>query len=196
MFAVLFLYEPFFTWRRGATIGHTRNHLVVVSQGSGGTPTLGQAFARYFLKVLLGLPSFVTMVFSRKHQAVHDWLTRTTVQLAADADAAAHEFHIERAEDEARVLPSRRRRVLVLVGYLIALFVLSAIVFGAVDPTGCARQQICTDGRRLVLQGISLSWLTLSLAAVVAAWKGLLPGARGVRGTAERQTITAVLEDQ
>jgi hypothetical protein len=86
--------------------------------------------------------------------------------------------------------------VLVLVGYLIALFVLSAIVFGAVDPTGCARQQICTDGRRLVLQGISLSWLTLSLAAVVAAWKGLLPGARGVRGTAERQTITAVLEDQ
>jgi len=196
MFAAVFLYEPIFIWRRGATIGHARNHLVVVSQRSGGTPTLGQAFARYVLKVVLGLPSFVTMVFSRKHQAIHDWLSGTTVQLAANADAAIHEFHIERTEDDARILPSRRRRVIVLVGYLIALFLLYGMVFGALDPTGCARQQICSDGRRLVLRGISLSWITLSLAAVVAAWKGLLLGARGVGAKGERQIITAVLDDR
>ena len=81
MFGLFFVYEPLFIWRRAATIGHAKNHLVV-ADATGRTPGLGQAFARYFIKLVLGLPSFVTMALSRKHQAVHDVLTRTTVQLS------------------------------------------------------------------------------------------------------------------
>jgi uncharacterized RDD family membrane protein YckC len=178
MFAALFLYEPLFIWRRGATIGHTRNQLTVIDDRTGRRPGLAQAFARYCLKVILGIPSFVTMALTRKHQAVHDLLTRTTVQLAADADAQSYEFHLERTEDATTRLPSRLRRAVVMVLYLIAIFVTYGVLVSMLVPLACLRDQSCTAGTRLLTDAVTLVWLGASLAAVVAAWKGFLPGAR------------------
>src|SRR6185312_15085112 len=86
-------------------------------------PTLGQAFARYFLKLVLGIPSFVTMALTRRYQAAHDLLTHTTVRLAASAEPDAHAFHVERTEDGQGLLPSRLRRAVVMVVYLAAIYI-------------------------------------------------------------------------
>ena len=178
MFGLVFLYEPLFIWRRGATIGHAMNHLVVVADATGKNPGLGQAFARYVIKGLLGLPSFVTMVFSRKHQAVHDLLTRTTVQLAPSAPADVADFHVERTDESATLPPPLWRRAVVALGYLVVLFVLYGIVLNAIDRRGCVRKHTCSADMENLVNGISLVWFVASIGSIFAAWKGLLPGAR------------------
>jgi uncharacterized RDD family membrane protein YckC len=178
MFALVVMYEPVLIWRRGATIGHARNHLRVVRVKTRRTPGLLRAFARYVAKVILGLPSFVTMAFTRKHQAVHDWLTETVVEVVPDADPRAAPFYVERQDDADEMLPSAARRITIVVAYLIGLFVLYAIVQQMVDPGGCARERSCVGGQRIAVEALALAWLAISFATIIAGWKGSLPGAR------------------
>jgi uncharacterized RDD family membrane protein YckC len=179
MFGLFFLYEPLLIWRRGATIGHARNQLRVVVTATGQPPGLLRSFARYFSKAILGLPSFVTMALTPKHQAVHDWLTQTTVQVSPDTDADEVEFHLERSPEQETLLPSRWRRALVMLAYLVGVYVLFVIVLVVIASGSCASDVgTCTGGRRVAVQLASFAWLAISLAAIVSAWKGLLPGAR------------------
>jgi uncharacterized RDD family membrane protein YckC len=182
MFSAVFLYEPLFVWRRVATIGHARSQLTVVDARSGGHPALWQAFARYFAKGLLGIPSFVTMALTRKHQAVHDLLTKTTVQIRADVPLATGEFHRERGTEAAPGLPSKRRRSAIMVAYLFGLLVLYGALLTASDPQGCIRDQSCPTKIRLLTDAITIAWMMASLATIIAAWKGYLLGARSRRG--------------
>ena len=178
MFVLIVMYEPLLIWRRGATIGHARNHLRVVRVKTGRAPGLLRAFARYVTKVVLGLPSFVTMAFTRKHQAVHDWLTQTVVEVAPDADPEVAPYYVERQDNPDEMLPSAARRVAIVIVYLIGIFVFYAIVQQMVDPGGCSRERSCVGGQRIAVEALALTWLALSLAATVAGWKGSLPGAR------------------
>src|SRR5215468_10969636 len=50
LFLALFLYEPLFIWRRGATIGHARNHLIVTDVDSAEPPGFLRALCRYLIK--------------------------------------------------------------------------------------------------------------------------------------------------
>jgi hypothetical protein len=118
------------------------------------------------------------MAFTRKHQAVHDWLTQTVVEVAPDADADAAPFHVERQDDPGEVLPSAARRMAIVVAYLIGLLVVYAIVQKMIDPAGCAAEQSCVGGQRIAVEALALAWLAISFVAIVAGWKGSLPGAR------------------
>jgi uncharacterized RDD family membrane protein YckC len=177
MAAGIFLYEPLFVWRRGATIGHARNHLVVVDARTGEPPGFVRAAARYVVKLLLGLPSFVAMGLTRRHQAVHDMLTHTVVQIAADYDAPADDFHVERADDSL-LLPSRTRRVLVIVTYIVGAFVGYGVVLTSIVPGECLRDHLCSDAARLVSDGLTLVWMLANGLLVIAGWRGLLFGGR------------------
>lgn len=177
MFAAIFLYEPLFVWRRGATIGHAMNGLVV-SDRSGGRPSLLQAYARYVAKLIVGIPSFLTMAMTRKHQAVHDILTRTTVRLADDAEPGVYDFNLERTEESEQLLPSRVRRSVVMVVYLVAGFVGYVIVLSVLAQAACLQDHSCTGTARAIVDGITLLYLGLAMGTVVAAWRGMLPGAR------------------
>ena len=57
---VLLFYEPILVWRRGGTIGHDRMNLRVVDNRTGGNLSLPKAVIRFWLKVLLGIFSFLT----------------------------------------------------------------------------------------------------------------------------------------
>lgn len=181
LLALLLLYEPLLVWRRGATVGHAWNHLVVVAQETNQPPGFGRAFGRYILKAILGLPSFVTMVLTRRHQAVHDWMTRTTVQVVSDAGIEGSEFHLERLEDDSHILPSRLRRAVVMLAYLIGVFALYSVALAALDRDGCVNAQRCMGIRKMIIEGSAWVWLGVSLATIVAAWKGFLLGARRSR---------------
>ena len=179
MFGALLLYEPLLIWRRGATIGHAVNHLTVVSDRTGRAPTLVQAFARYVIKILLGVISFVTMAFTRRHQAVHDALTRTTVQLAPGMEGSVEDFHIERPDAaEAFLMPPRWRRASVMVIYLVLELFIYGILLVAIDPHGCAREGTCSEAMRRTQEAMTVVWFAGSLVIIGAAWKGLLFGAR------------------
>jgi len=181
LFSAFFLYEPLFVWWRGATVGHARNHLTVVADRTGRSPGLVRAFARYIIKGTLGLPCFVLMAFTRRHQALHDILTRTTVQVVPGVALESYDYHLERTEDELMVLPSRTRRALVMTAYLVALFLGYGVLVNLIDPRGCLPDNSCTDETRALAEAITFVYFAASLLTIVGAWRGLLLGARRSR---------------
>lgn len=181
LIALLVLYEPILVWRRGATIGHAAARLRVVAEATGRHPTFAQAFARYLLKCVLGLPSFVTMALTRRHQAVHDVLTRTTVRVPELVGMEATDFHLERAADPPGQLPSVGRRLLVVTLYLVAAYALLVVAFDALLSTECLLSRQCTAAERLVAQLMSAVWIAASLAIIVMGWRGHLLGGRRLR---------------
>jgi hypothetical protein len=177
--ALILLYEPVLVSRRGATIGHAVARLRVVDVRTGRWPSFGRAFVRFLIKGILGLPSFITMALDRRHQAVHDLLTHTAVQVLETEELV--EFHVERIEEPDVVLPSRGRRLVVIVLYLVVVFFASNIAIALVAGPGCLSDQACSGGTLLVIQLIGVAWLALSAATIIAGWKGLLFGARRSR---------------
>jgi uncharacterized RDD family membrane protein YckC len=79
--AALLLYEPVLVSFTGGTLGHHFTNLRVVDDRSGGNVGFLKACARVVLKGVLGLYSFVILAATRRNQAVHDLLTRSTVQI-------------------------------------------------------------------------------------------------------------------
>ena len=179
MLGVVVLYEPVLVSRRGATVGHSASDLEVVEAGTGRWPSFRRALARFLLKVVVGFPSFVTMALSRRHQAVHDLLTGTTVQLPATADTA--EFHLARDEEPNVQLPTRRRRLAVIVVYLVTVFFLYGVSLNVLDPDDCLSNQSCPGSTLILVNALWLVWIALSLATIVAGWRGQLLGARRTR---------------
>jgi len=65
-----------------------------------------------------------------------------------------------------------------MIAYLAVVFLIYGVTLVALDPESCASDQSCTGSTRLVVEGMWFAWLGISVAIVVAAWKGLLLGAR------------------
>lgn len=78
---ILLLYEPLFVWRFGGTIGHRAMNLRVVDNRTRNNVSLFKALARYVIKLGFGIFSFLTMSFTRRHQALHDMITNSSVRI-------------------------------------------------------------------------------------------------------------------
>jgi len=92
----LLLYEPLMVAWCGGTLGHRLLNLKVVDDRTGGNPGLAKALARFLVKALLGVFSFFSMSVSRRHQAIHDMMTSSTVQIREPARAAPHHYVVVR----------------------------------------------------------------------------------------------------
>lgn len=93
---VLVLYEPVLVAFTGSTLGHYFANLRVVDARHGGNLGFARALARSVLKALLGWYSFIAMGATRRNQAVHDLVTRSTVQIRDPAKARPHHYIVER----------------------------------------------------------------------------------------------------
>ncbi len=181
---VLVLYEPILVSRMGGTLGHYFTNLRVVDDRSGGNIGFGRAAARVVIKGVLGLYSFVILAATRRNQAVHDLLTRSTVQVRDAAKALPGQYIAERTEFAAAGLPSRWRRIAVTCAYLlmtgvIYLLVVGDIVAPAAISRGCLEGDFCSGGERILSLVIGAGLLGLCAVCITLGWRGRLVGARG-----------------
>jgi uncharacterized RDD family membrane protein YckC len=172
------LYEPILVWRFGSTVGHRRNNLRVVADATGGNPSLPRATLRFVVKSALGMFSFVTMGLTRRHQAVHDRVTETTVQIRDLDLVQAYDVAWEREEEPMVGLPSRARRIVVIVAYEFLLLMAMGLVTNMTSSQACLVQSKCSLGDDAVKTLLSLSWLGASAWAIIYGWRGRLAGAR------------------
>ncbi|MCP3474071.1 RDD family protein [Bradyrhizobium sp. CCGUVB1N3] len=179
---ILVLYEPVLVSRLGGTLGHYWTNLRVVDDG-GGNLSFGKALARFAIKSLLSWYSFLTMMATRRNQAVHDLLTNSTVRICDLSKASSSQFITERRELEDAAMPSRIRRALVTVVYLAFGGFLYVMALGAVLEQGllssaCLDRDFCSGGERIVTIAAA-TVLLVALALVIGmGWSGRLPGAR------------------
>ena len=122
------LYEPVLVSYTGGTLGHYFSNLKVVDDHSQGNISFLKAVARVATKFLFGWYSFIVILATRRNQAVHDLLTRSTVQIRDPANASPHQYITERADSQSADMPSRWRRIAVICVYLL----LELVVLGAV----------------------------------------------------------------
>jgi uncharacterized RDD family membrane protein YckC len=179
----LLLYEPVLVSFTGGTLGHYFSNLRVVDERSGGNVSFLKACARIVIKGVLGWYSFIVMTATRRNQAVHDLLTRSTVQIRDPAKASPYQYITERSEFSHASMPSRWRRLAVICSYLLLIFVIylgvlaGIIAMGGLSPR-CVDNNYCSPGERLASIAVSLMPLAASALCIALGWRGKLFGAR------------------
>jgi uncharacterized RDD family membrane protein YckC len=178
--AALLLYEPVLVSFTGGTLGHYFTNLRVVNDRDGGNVSFLKACARVVIKGLLGWYSFVILAATRRNQAVHDLITRSTVQIRDPAKALPGQYLIERSEPTLANMPPRWRRIAVICVYLVLLFILVAVIGLALLSPACFNRSFCSAGERVVDLATNVILLVMMAFVVALGWKGKLFGARKV----------------
>jgi uncharacterized RDD family membrane protein YckC len=180
------LYEPLLVSFAGGTIGHRRTNLRVVDDRTGGNVGLLKSFARTIIKAALGWVSFVTMLTTRRSQAIHDLVTRSTVQVRDLALAGPKLYVHDQSNLADPALPSRMRRVLVIVAYVIASAVLLLALLFFLFQSGlmsqrCLNTNRCSLGEDLLSCALVIGWLAACVSWLWFGWRGRLFGCRAAR---------------
>lgn len=183
MFAPVLFLEPILVTFLGATIGQHVFGMEVVRIETQSNCPLHVAFFRYIAKAVLGSMSIIYMLFSKKHQAIHDHLAKTVVLISRkkleNNPEIAKYGEMEQTLNQDYSYPSAIRRfIFFFVWYMVTCIVLG-IVFevGAVltIPGYTLESDKFPEYLDIIINTVS-AILFISLA--VFASKGFLPGAK------------------
>lgn len=180
------LYEPLLVSFAGGTIGHRRTNLRVVDDRTQGNIGLLKSFARTIIKAGLGSVSFLTMLTTRRSQAIHDLVTHSTVQVRDLALAGPRLYVHEQSDLASPALPSWTRRVLVIAAYVIASSALFLALLAFLIQYGFVSDRCLSTDRCSVREDIwsyaaGLAWLVACLSSLWLGWRGRLFGCRATR---------------
>jgi uncharacterized RDD family membrane protein YckC len=189
--AIFLLYEPILVSFVGSTVGHLATNLRVFDNRTGKNVSFPKAVIRAVIKTVLGLYSFITMAFTLRHQALHDILTGSTVQIRDPAKARPHHYSFERASAANSDMPSVARRLGIIVAYIFAgtcILVFGVYLVTLANPTAvmsaaCADNDICSARDEMVINGLTATWLILIAIVIAQGLRGKLWGARPRRRT-------------
>ena len=174
------LYEPLLVSFTGSTVGHYLTNLRVVDDKTHGNVGFLKATARHLIKTLLGFYSFITMATTSRHQAVHDLMTQSTVQVRDRSKASSNDYIAERTELLTPGMPSRIRRILIILGYLIVGYLFFAVALSALVSQSCINSARCSSVENAMTIVLGVIWLAATVLLVIFGWTGRLYGCRRV----------------
>lgn len=176
---VWLLYEPLLVWPAGSTVGHYISNLRVVDDRTHGNVSFLKAVARLLIKSLLGIYSFITMGTTSRHQAVHDLLTRSTVQIRDQSKARDFEYVVENTKLLSPTMPSRLRRLAAILCYSFAVLAFYTVSMGVLTSNVCLSSGRCSSAENAIIQIGALIFLGASTLFIIQGWRGRLYGCRG-----------------
>jgi membrane protease YdiL (CAAX protease family) len=185
--AVWLLYEPILVCLTGSTVGHYVCNLRVVDDRSHSNISFLKAAARLVIKTLLGPYSFITMATTSRHQAVHDLLTRSTVQIRDRSKAIFSEYVVENTELPSPMMPSRMLRTVIILCYLFASFTTFAILLRLLISEPCFSSRQCSSIETATKTIYALILLASIPLFIIQGWRGRLYGCRA--GKAKSHSI-------
>lgn len=171
--------EPVLVALTGGTLGHHFMGLRIRDASSDQNIGILRATARAIIRTFLGWLSFIFVLVTNKHQALHDYFTSTVVILRRPESLPAHEKFIARAQNRAQYrYPSITRRIAVILVYVfLGFLMLIALSMATVSET-CLNGEHCSPGEMAISQLLSILWLLSLGASIVLGWRGLLYGCR------------------
>ncbi len=188
------LLEPLLISFLGFTLGQYIFGIQVIRMDTGGKCPLPASFLRYFAKTILGSFSMVHMLFSKKHQAIHDHLAKTLVVLSRRRIAQNPEF-ANYGENEQNLeadiaynYPSAIRRFILFCVWAVITLIALSIVAECTALMLVPGYTLDTEKMPKQIEVIyNLIYAVLFIWFAVLASKGQLPGAR--RRKKEMQAI-------
>jgi uncharacterized RDD family membrane protein YckC len=183
MFAPVLLLEPILVAFSGATIGQHFFGMEVIRVNTRSKCPFHVAFLRYLAKAVLGSISLVYMLFSKKHQAIHDHLAKTVV-LISQKKLEKNPEMAKYGETEQTLIadysyPSAIRRFILFIVWYIVSVVAIGIFFevGAIliFPDYTIESEKLPEFYENIL---SIVFAVVFITLAFFASKGFLPGAR------------------
>jgi len=176
------IFEPMLVSYTGGTVGHHLLKLKVQNAGNIKNMNIVLAFFRYILKNLLGTISLMFVLTTRKHQAIHDFLTNSIVVYKDAKQVPEHEALVERKiEEEGFIYPSKLRRIVMIILYNILLFFLFASLAAVFLSVACLDNNKCTTADKIISYIISFIWFISMGLILVGGWKARIFGCRRKR---------------
>ena len=176
---LIFILEPGLVSTKGGTIGHQLLGLRIQNKETGGKLNILFALIRFIFKSILGLPSFIFVLVTRRHQAIHDFVSSSVVVIKNPT--GAHEFAEQKEREvyhQKYEYPAWYLRITIIFIYgLIAYLLLSAIAQVLVSDD-CIFNDRCSSLVYVYLSVIGLIWIATTAVILVYGWTGRLYGAR------------------
>jgi uncharacterized RDD family membrane protein YckC len=185
MYTPPLLLEPFLISYLGFTLGQYIFGIQVIRLDNGEKCPLVASFARYYTKLLLGSLSMVYMLFSKKHQAIHDHVAKTLVVLSHKKIEQNPEFAIygEKEQDFENdvtfAYPSILRRFVFFCIWIVVASIAFGILFEGAALLILPGYTLDTDKMPKQIEvAANLLYSIMFISLAVFASKGYLPGAK------------------
>lgn len=177
--APIFVLEPGLVAFTGGTVGHHLMKIRITRIDGRRNLNVVAATVRFIVKLLLGWLSFILVLTTAKHQAVHDFIARSMVIHKDTEGLPAFEVLPERMLDSvAFVYPSTWHRIIVITGYAILATVIFSIATALASTTECMESHRCTTLDKLFETILSISWIVGLGWLTVRGWNGMLYGCK------------------
>jgi len=175
----IFLLEPLLVTITGGTVGHHLLGIKVVNSKTMLALGIIRATLRFIVKTVLGLFSLVVVLTSRRHQAIHDYLSGSIVIIKNPQALPAYDVLRERViEEKGYIYPSRVRRILIIVLYSVIFFLAYAILLTSFLTENCLNNNICSVYDQVLGILGQMLWLIGTVTLLIFGWKAKLWGCR------------------
>ncbi len=169
------LFEPLMLALTGGTLGHHFFGIKVVrADGEGNLPLL-RAFLRFCVRFIVGIPSLLFMLATRRRQAAHDVIVESLVLFKDPSRAKPHDIASEIAFGDP---PSALRKLAVFALYVFPVLFVFSSAFGILVSPGCLQRNLCSDGETLAIIFTAMAFSLIMFALAVLALRAKLPGLR------------------
>lgn len=174
-----FILDPINVSRTGGTPGHNYMGLRIQHLDSNDNIGILRAILRSIFKILTGSWSFIFVLMTRKHQALHDIFIRSRVTLRDPQAHNTSESVSERIEDvENYSYPSVWRKCLAILAYLLASFVVLSLIAGFLISTNCLNWNKCNAVESISFIVLNIGSFICIAVVMIYGWRSRLFGAR------------------
>lgn len=171
------IFEPLCVSLSGGSVGHHYAGIKVVDAKTGRNLNIILSVVRFVIKGVLGLVSLVSMLVTRKHQAIHDYFSHSVVIFKSGNEVPEHHKLAERTEKDMREGPSIPRRLVAILAYSVMWVFAIGVVMGFAASIECLQIGICSAKEDTMLNSISSIAAVVIVILIILGLMGKLPGA-------------------
>ncbi|MCG7873641.1 MAG: RDD family protein [Candidatus Thiodiazotropha lotti] len=171
--------DPVLVSFTGGTPGHHLRHIMVLKHSGNAKLGILQSLIRSLLKAVTGWWSFIFVLMTKRHQALHDLLAGSVVVIKQPERLPGFEQLEARFQDSDNYhYPSPAHKLSIILLYLTIETLAYIAVQAFLLSDSCLISQSCSPADSLISLLLSLLWLIGVTASLVLGWRGYLPGAR------------------
>jgi uncharacterized RDD family membrane protein YckC len=175
----ILILDPILVSLTGGTIGHHLMGIRVTRIDGLSRINMVAATVRFIVKALLGWFSFIFVLTTSKHQAIHDLVAHSIVINKNPQGLASYDVLTERLpQNDPYVYPSAWRRFLIIVTYWILYTIILSTCSAIFISQSCLDHQHCSESEAITSFTLSLLLLLGIGWITVRGWRGRLYGGR------------------
>lgn len=175
----IMILEPCLVAFTGGTPGHHIMGLRIRDSSIDKNIGILRATARAIIRTLFGWLSFIFVLVTQRHQALHDYFTSTVVVLRLPETLPTHEKFTLRTEDHVNFLyPSKGRRFTIIFLHMLLSLVVVGILGAVTLSQECSTMKRCSSAENIIANVTGIIWFFYLGATIVLGWRGRLYGCR------------------